>query len=143
MRRLKLRRPADPVLLLRASLLVAAIRLGLTTLPFRLVRRVAHKVSVPRGLHAGDGPVDVHRIGRAVERVSRFIPGATCLTQALSASILLAWYGADASVHIGVARDSEQKLTAHAWVTSRGSVIVGGSDLGRFQPLVIMKRDHA
>lgn len=60
--------------------------------------------------------------------VSRYVPRATCLTQALTAQILLKRYGHPAELKIGVARGKAGELQAHAWVTSDGVVIIGGDE---------------
>lgn len=65
-------------------------------------------------------------IGWAVATAARRIPAATCLTQALAAQYLLRRRGLEADLRIGVARAAGEPLEAHAWVESRGQVVVGG-----------------
>ncbi|MCB0213695.1 MAG: lasso peptide biosynthesis B2 protein [Anaerolineae bacterium] len=69
--------------------------------------------------------------------VSRYVFRATCLTQALSALILLRRYGHPATLKIGVALHEAKQFEAHAWVESQGLIVVGGttSELSRFTPL--------
>jgi hypothetical protein len=59
----------------------------------------------------------------------------TCLPRALAAGSLLARYGYDSTLRIGVARD-DGEFAAHAWVERDGVVTIGDlPDLGRFVPL--------
>jgi hypothetical protein len=46
--------------------------------------------------------------------------------------LVLKQSGRHASLHIGVNGSENGRLNAHAWVESQGRVIVGDSDLGRF-----------
>lgn len=75
----------------------------------------------------------------AVESVSRLMPWAsTCLTQALTAQVLLLRRGRPALVHIGTLKSEDGNFEAHAWVESQGEVLLGGGNLEQFTPLVIL-----
>ena len=76
-------------LLVTAALLLAAIKLGLTVLPYQRLRRLVDRLarSAPRRRLAPSASPE--RIARAVTRASRSVPGATCLPQALAAKVLL------------------------------------------------------
>jgi hypothetical protein len=70
----------------------------------------------------------IEKIAWAVAVASRYVPAATCLTQALAGQILLAQHGEPALLQIGVAKNEAGKLEAHAWVESRGRIIIGDSE---------------
>jgi len=75
----------------------------------------------------------------AVESAGRLLPWAsTCLTQALTAQVLLLQLGRPALVHIGTVKGENGDLQAHAWVESRGEVLIGGRELERFTPLTVL-----
>jgi len=75
----------------------------------------------------------------AVQSASRFMPRAsTCLTEALTAQVLLLRRGHPALVHIGTVKGEDGDLQAHAWVESQGEVLIGGYELERFTPLVVL-----
>jgi len=61
----------------------------------------------------------------AVKASSRFVPCATCLTQAMAARMLLSIYGHKADLRIGVLREDDD-LKAHAWLEKDGRVLIGG-----------------
>src|SRR5690348_10131338 len=95
--------------LTEAALLTLGCRLALTLLPFAAVRKL-----LPRHTARAQA-ADPVVLTAAVARVSKFIPQATCLTQALAGYVLLARHGIASEVHIGVKKD-ETKFHAHAWL---------------------------
>jgi hypothetical protein len=68
------------------------------------------------------------QIAWAVGAAARFVPRATCLVRAIAAQRLLARYGYDSQVHIGVTKASGD-FQAHAWVERDGVVCVGASEV--------------
>lgn len=133
--------PTERRLLIRAVLLVGAIRLGLWLLPFqRLQRLLAQVRQAPTGfLKAARSSPD--RVVWAVRVASRSMPGArTCLTEALSVQVLLVRQGQRAHLRLGVARGAAGRLRAHAWVESDGRVVIGGSESGPapYTPLPVL-----
>jgi Transglutaminase-like superfamily len=119
--------PRDRSLLLTSVLWLWAARLGLLLLPFQTVRRLMAKLSWPKPTSSKETPPDLERITWAVAVASRYVPAATCLTQALAGQILLAQHGEPALLQIGVAKNEAGNLEAHAWVESRGRIVIGGS----------------
>jgi hypothetical protein len=110
--------------MLHTLLLVIAFRLGLWTVPYHLLQHIADRVAARR-LASPDQP---QRIGRNVTAMSRYVPGASCLTQALAAQVLLQRDGFTPKMRIGVARGELGEFKAHAWIECDGKIIVG--DLG-------------
>lgn len=123
-------------LLLRTALLMPAFRLGLWILPFRRLMALAapREVSLP-----GAATSDPERIAWAVQVMSRYVPKATCLVQALTAKALLEKAGFPACLRIGVSKPRGEPFEAHAWVESLGKVISGGSDLEHYSPLLLLE----
>jgi len=80
---------------------------------------------------------DVWRRAHAVKRAARFVPRASCLTQALALQTVLARDGEACALVLGVdgAPDALKPFEAHAWVEWRGRVIIGGP-IGRWKPLL-------
>ena len=135
----------DRSLLVKAAFTVGATRLGLWVLPFRTLRRLLARVTQePAGLRqacpersrrADRSSLD--RITWAVTVASRYVPAATCLTQALATQVLLGRYRYPACLRIGVVKGEGGQFQAHAWVESDGVVVIGGSEpeLERYTPL--------
>jgi hypothetical protein len=129
--------PPERLLLLRAVVLVAAVRVALWTMPFRSVRKLLGKrpaVSVKLAA------IPVKRLSWAVQAAARRIPGASCLTQALAVQHLLARAGHWAELHIGVAKDAARGFQSHAWVEYRGQILLGDNgELEHYSPILALK----
>ena len=131
---------ADPKLVLykvvwwvKAFELLLRVRLGLTVLGLSAVR-------ARLGLNGENKEAPQSTCDRctwALTRASRWIPGATCLTQALAGQWLLDRMGFGSVVVIGVRPEDGQRLAAHAWLKSGDRFIVGhlDGDLLRFSHL--------
>jgi transglutaminase superfamily protein len=124
----------DRILLLRALVWVVLARLALEVLPFGRVDALMR----PRGgAWSGAARGDPLRAGWAVERAGAAVPGATCLTQALAARMVLGRSDRASRVLIGVRR-SDGVVQAHAWFVSGSQVLVGHrDDLDSFVPLTV------
>lgn len=77
-------------------------------------------------------------IAWGVVACSRFVPGATCLIQALAGQYLMARHNCRSIVRIGIERDNRENMKAHAWLLSGGFVVLGGqaSDMPRYATMV-------
>jgi hypothetical protein len=130
-------------LVLQAALLLVAIRLGLGLLPFRTLQRLLARLGQGSTASAQAGAAAVGSIVWAVVGVSHYVPGATCLTQALAARVLLARYGQQTQLRLGVTRSAAGQFQAHAWVEWQGRVVIGGSDAPlHFTPLPPLEREE-
>jgi len=125
-------------LLFKAALLLGGIGLGVKLLPFRTLRRLVDLLRSPAEEPATVEWFSVEKIAWAVELASRYVP-ATCLSRALAAQVLLTRRGHPALLHFGVAKEAGQ-FSAHAWLESEGQVVVGGHELERYTPLVVLGR---
>lgn len=108
----------DRQLIFEALLIVPAVRLALTLLPFRIVLAM-----VRRRRCAPVANVAVQRVAWAVTAVARRVPGATCLTRNLAAMLLLARHGHPSTLRLGIAKN-DGRLAAHAWLESGGQTIL-------------------
>jgi hypothetical protein len=123
----------DRKLLVKTALLLWVVRLGLWLLPFERLRRLLFRKIQTGPRLRGVDQATVERIAQSVKVMSRYVPAATCLTRALVTLVLFERYGHPACLRIGVAKNREGKLEAHAWVESQGKIINGGhADLSRF-----------
>lgn len=128
------------VFLGKVWLLVAAIRIALTVLPFAGVRRLVRRWGrrTPRLQRVGSRRVET--IAKAVARASRFVPGTSCLTRALATHVLLARAGRAPRLRLGVAHGPDG-LQAHAWVETADGVAIGaGAPLLPLVPLPALQR---
>lgn len=74
----------------------------------------------------------------SVTHAAKLVPGASCLTQALSLRWLLAKSGQDCTIRIGVHKSAKGAVEAHAWVIKDGEILIGGvnSEPSKFVPIV-------
>jgi Transglutaminase-like superfamily len=120
----------DRRLLVSAACWLAACRVALWTVPFPRTRDLVESWGTPRrGVALAPG-----RIAWAVRTAARPIPGATCLTQALAAAVMLRRGGAAPVVRFGVTRE-QGDFEAHAWLELDGRVLVGDQGLDRYATL--------
>lgn len=136
---------SDQWSLAKALALVWLIRLGLWLLPFRVLQEiVARRTSKATSSSAQRRPQDlmvVRKVASSVRRVSRYVPEASCLTQALATQVLLASQGQISDLRIGVTKGEEGELAAHAWVESEGKIVMGNrSNLSRYAVLSRISR---
>ena len=95
----------------------------------------------PAGLRKADRS-SLDRIAWAVTVASRYVPAASCLTQALATQVLLSRRRHPACLRIGVVKGTDGQFQAHAWVESDGVVVIGVSDseLEPYTPLPAVDR---
>jgi hypothetical protein len=67
----------------------------------------------------------ISSIVSSVKACSRYVPYASCLTQALATRTLLQMKGQSSQLKIGVDKDEDNKLMAHAWIEVDGRIIIG------------------
>ena len=119
----------DRHVLIRAFFAVVAARLALCVMQLGAARRfVWSSVRISPGS-------SVATIVWAVKAVARFVPGATCLTQAIAVQALLARAGHSSRLEIGVSKEASRDLEAHAWVSCNNRIVIGGPEAARFTRL--------
>ncbi|WP_258605155.1 lasso peptide biosynthesis B2 protein [Mesorhizobium sp. AR10] len=117
--------------LARCLLVVAAVRLGLTLFSYNRVRHMVTRLDARQPADIGE----LRRVAWGVAAAARFVPRASCLTQALSGQYILARQGNASKIRIGIERDTGTQLKAHAWLMSGNHIVLGGS-IDRFTHLV-------
>ena len=126
---------AERGLLISAAILLAEIRSALWLLPWRRVsglRRWPHMFRPRR--------FSVERLEWAVRNSSRLVPGATCLTQALTLQHLLARADYPSIIHIGVAKKPDRGFEAHAWVEHGGLTLLNSaSEVAHYSRLLTVE----
>jgi len=117
------------LLLLESALALAAARLLVLVVPFRLYSRVMG--SDAESSQDATAPDVVHRVSRALESVSRHVPWRSkCLEQALAAKAMLRHRGISNTLYVAVAR--EVALEAHAWLRSGDVCVTGQAEFDRY-----------
>jgi len=106
---------------------VALTRLGLWVLPLRVMVRGAQRDAENLSKLSGDQEIEAARVFQRVSRVARYVPRATCLTQALAAWWLLRRRGILTRLCLGVQKNGTA-LRSHAWLELPGGVCLGSME---------------
>ena len=117
-------------LLIRALARVVQARLVLSVLPFRVVRGM-----IQPPVQAVRPTESVVQFVWAVRAAARFVPKASCLTQALALKSMLAKAGYDSTLRIGVNPALSGRFSAHAWIERNGEVLIGQEEAGNHSRL--------
>jgi hypothetical protein len=130
--------PADRRTALEAAVLIAMASIGLRFTRLltlraavdRLVKWTATRADTPD--HAA-----IESVRRAVARVARRVPVATCLVQALAVDVMLRRRHLPSELRFGVRRlaSSASPIEAHAWVDCGGATIGVTEDQADFKVL--------
>ncbi|MEN8144870.1 MAG: lasso peptide biosynthesis B2 protein [Gemmatimonadota bacterium] len=127
-----------------AAVSLLIIRTALFVLPFRrvvsLVERLAgrrQRFAPSRAAVEAAARASAETMIWAVDAAGRrLFPAKPCLPQALAVLYGLRRRRLPAELRIGVARDSESGLLAHAWVDSEGKTVIGDLPAaGTYTPL--------
>lgn len=107
------------------ALWLIAVRTGLYLLPFDWLREWI--VSSDKSSNEPATIDDVRELTEAIERLGRFLSPLqiNCLPQALVGQKLLRRKGFDVQLKIGVLKNRNDLLAAHAWLEYQGQVILG------------------
>jgi hypothetical protein len=119
--------PPDRWLVVQALVLLLTARVALQLLPLRRLPPLMARIAAlfPHGWE--ENRLKQERIVWAVLTVAKHIPwAATCLVQAFAGQALLRREGYSSELRIGVARQADAELKAHAWVESDGMIVLGG-----------------
>jgi len=109
-------------------------RLAILLLPFRLI-------APQLGTHRYETPVTdslqtgtrVLMIAGAMQRASRHLPWkCTCLVQALAGKVMLRRRGLPSTLYLGVAKNGDGNLCAHAWLRCGNFILTGQEEATRF-----------
>jgi hypothetical protein len=112
----------ERAILLWSFVWVTLFRIGLWVLPFGATKKWTVGNADP--ITKNSDKQTVIEIIRAVRFASRYVPYASCLTQALAARKLLGEYGQTAELKIGVTK-SDGDFEAHAWLEIDGRIVLG------------------
>lgn len=133
LRRFVARSSADRRLIVEATVLLAIARAGVLLFPLRWIVR---GIGLRQGIApppATDMRQPARRVALAIRAVSRHTPWkSNCLAQALAGSVMLRRRGIAGTLYLGVAKDANANLEAHAWLRSQERTLTGGGGLERY-----------
>src|SRR3990167_5618297 len=111
------------ILLIESALLLIGARVLLLIAPFNLIRNF---LSIRRKSKKPKKQIQIEDIRWSIDAASNHIPFTkSCLVKALVGQILLKENGYNPNLCIGVSKDNENQLDAHAWIDINGKTIIG------------------
>lgn len=121
---------------IEAVIALGVARLLVLTLPIRWIAPRLEPQAALAGNEAASEEI-LREIGRAVRTAASKTPWhSACLAQALAGKWMLARRRVRGSIRLGVAKDDEGKLRAHAWLFAGDTILTGGEQpLDRFTSL--------
>lgn len=116
----------ERILLIKTFTLLGAVRLVIIMVPFR-------HIAAYLGKHMEESPETqvwdrdfAREIGWAIERVSSYTPWESkCLVQAIVGKLLLRQRKLHNTLYLGVAKNKNNKMIAHAWLRCGTDVVTG------------------
>lgn len=113
-----------------AALFLLGTGAALTVFPFRRVAAFLGDVSAESPQEISPGEVETAReVRRLVSGVSSKFPWKpTCLVRALSAHLMLRRRGVEGTLYLGVSREDDGRLRAHAWLRCGSVFVIGGKE---------------
>jgi hypothetical protein len=77
-----------------------------------------------------------------VATASRHLPwNCTCLVQAMAGKAMLKRRGVPSTLYLGVAKDGETRLQAHAWLRCGARILTGWQEMERFKVIGTFAED--
>jgi hypothetical protein len=119
--------------LVEAALAIGVSSLAIRLMPFRRLARLLEWTSKYKPTPPGSCELLVGRAGWAIELASRAAPWKTlCFQKGLALHWMMRRRNVETILHYGVARQPEKGLTAHVWISFKGSDVMGGEVADQF-----------
>ncbi len=116
----------DKLVAIEVVFWVILIRLMVWIFPFKFVQKRVQKIASYLSSYNASS-VSMSRLRVMIVIVSKYVPRATCLVQALAGYILFSKYGYITSIKIGVLNENGE-FEAHAWLENDNRVVLGESE---------------
>ena len=122
---------------IEAVITLGVARLLVLTVPIRWIARRARATGRPRSCaQPGETGDIVREVGWAVRAAAPKTPWkSACLAQALAGKWMLGRRGLHVTIRLGVAKDADGNLQAHAWLCAGDTILTGGAQVRRFESL--------
>jgi len=125
---------SDKALYLETTFWLGVSRLAILILPFRWIAPFLgrHMASSDENDENGERQT-VISVARAILTMSRHLPWESkCLVQAISGKMMLGRRQIPSTLYLGVAKEENGDLNAHAWLRAGDIILLGGGGLDRF-----------
>lgn len=121
---------------IEAVITLGVARLLVRTVAIRWIARRLERQTIRPDVQAQEAPDIAREVGWAVRAAAAKTPWkSACLAQALAGRWMLGRRGLHGTIRLGVAKDADGHLQAHAWLCAGDTVLTGGAQARRFTPL--------
>lgn len=129
-------------LYLKTTLILCVITLGLKLVSFQALHSFLLKILKPKETSPKLEKILVYEIAQTVMVISRYIPGAKCLSRALATQILLRRWGYLSDLYMGFIVNKIGRMSAHAWLEDGNQIIIGNTaNISHY--IVLPKRENS
>lgn len=123
---------SDKWLVLYVFILLAIVRSVLLLVPFRYITVYLGKHMEESPCVEGNGDF-IKRVGWAIQVASKYTPWESkCLVQAITGKVLLRHRRLQNTMYLGVAKDRDNQMIAHAWLRSGNKLVTGNCNSSLF-----------
>lgn len=125
-------------LFIQAFVICGYYRLLVFFAPMRYyIKRLGAKGVESPFLSIDDKSNEIKQVMKSIRRALRFLPGTTkCLAKAISAKLMLRRRGIVSTIYLGVAKEGNEKLIAHAWLRCGDMIVTGAEEKDKFTAVV-------
>lgn len=122
------------IMLIEALCLTGIVRFSILFIPFsKLARHIGKYKEESTSKLTDIEKYKVNNIAWSVAAVGKRTPWESkCLVKALTAQIMLKHRKISSTLYLGVAKDKQKKLKAHAWLRCGENIITGDSERSGF-----------
>ena len=120
----------DKIMIIEATFLTGIIRFSILFIAFSKLAKLSGKYNKESVFNINNKQISIgNRIGLVVQIVSKHTPWESkCLVNALTAQTMLRIRKIPSTVYLGVAKDEDKELVAHAWLRCGENIITGGNE---------------
>lgn len=122
-------------LLLEALVGLGLARVAVLTIPFRwILYGLDQQIGTANGAPQPSQQTVIRQVAWAIRGVSRRTPWqSNCLTQAVAGQLMLRRRRIAGTLYLGVLKEGQNALAAHAWLQSNEIIVTGDGQLDRFR----------
>ena len=125
-------------LFIQTCILSLISSLMVSILPMRLYIKWLGEKGKESSVSAIEGKsMEIFLIEKTMRRIVRHLPWRPkCLSRAITAKILLNRRKISSTIYLGVAKDGDIKMVAHAWLRCGNIIVSGKEEMQKFTPVV-------
>jgi hypothetical protein len=122
-------------LLLEAAIWLGIAKLSLLIIPFRWIAPfLGRQIAETPEREKSEQKNIAEQISWAVQTASKHLPWeCNCLAQAIAGKTMLTRRGITSTLYLGLTKNREENLKAHAWLRSGNVIVIGAQGMNQFK----------